>query len=125
MSGSVIRFALVVTSLLSKLAISSWPPPPPLVSDRFPSVRFAITAKAVCLRTESDRPTTGHVSIGPSEREKKEKGGRPGAQRGATWKWMSRPYSDKLYRRFVTGRCATYSIRLCPPIGITRSARCN
>jgi len=45
MSGPVIRFALVVTSLLGKLAISSWPSsssPPPLsspliVSDRFSS----------------------------------------------------------------------------------------
>ncbi|XP_032669994.1 uncharacterized protein LOC116843593 [Odontomachus brunneus] len=52
MSGPVIRFALVVTSLPGKLAISLWPPFAVvvvvviiiiiLVSNRFPSWRFAI-----------------------------------------------------------------------------------
>ncbi|KYN39697.1 Zinc finger protein jing like protein, partial [Trachymyrmex septentrionalis] len=54
MSGPVIRFALVVTSLLGKLAISSWPPL--VVSNRFPSWRSAVATKAVCFWTESVRP---------------------------------------------------------------------
>ncbi|KYN09405.1 Zinc finger protein jing like protein [Trachymyrmex cornetzi] len=54
MSGPVIRFALVVTLLLGKLAISSWPPL--VVSNRFPSWRSAVATKAVSSWTESDRP---------------------------------------------------------------------
>lgn len=54
MSGPVIRFALVVTSLLGKLAISSWPPPPssPLVV--YQPVSF-VTIRG-CQEAAVDRP---------------------------------------------------------------------
>lgn len=89
MSGPVIRFALVVTSLHGKLAISSWPPPPssPLVvvSNRFPSWRFAVAAEPL----STDRRTRFACTWG-------EKKGATG-----TWQGTTSRYSDKLYRRFA------------------------
>lgn len=89
MSGPVIRFALVVTSLLGKLAISSWPPPPssPLVvSNRFPSWRFAVATKPL---------STGHRTCFACTWGEKR------CDRNVARDDQPYFYSAKLYRRFV------------------------
>lgn len=89
MSGPVIRFALVVTSLLGKLAISSWPPPsssPLVVPNRFPSWRFAVATKPL----STDRRTRFACTLG----EKR-------CYRNVARDGEPDSYSDKLYRRFV------------------------
>lgn len=91
MSGPVIRFALVVTSLLGKLAISSWPPPPssPLVvPNRFPSWRFAVATKPL----STDRRTRFACTWLEGEER---------CYRNVARADEPYSYSDKLYRRFV------------------------
>lgn len=104
MSGPVIRFALVVTSLPGKLAISLWPPfavavVVVLVSNRFPSWRFAVAGKLAFLAGRMREQASERVAPLVRAGKRCERS----VARGETGRDGSRPYSDKLYHRFVMG----------------------